>query len=157
MKGSRWAGASAVRSWDVGQIEGAVTKLAKPQTFMNLSGHAVSCLLRKINSESPVEAVGRDFRRSGFAARKDSHSRTRLGRRAQRAEVDHRRDRHERVCAIANRNSTRASDLRSETLCARFVFDEVSGPIVLETIEQSAKAIRTIIRDGALKAMTEFN
>ena len=40
-----------------GQIEGAATKLAKPQTFMNLSGHAVSCLLAKIQSESPVEQL----------------------------------------------------------------------------------------------------
>ena len=29
----------------------------KPQTFMNLSGHAVSCLLAKIESESPVEQL----------------------------------------------------------------------------------------------------
>ncbi len=30
-----------------GEIEGVVTKLVKPQTFMNLSGQAVSCLLAK--------------------------------------------------------------------------------------------------------------
>jgi peptidyl-tRNA hydrolase, PTH1 family len=28
-----------------GEVDGVITKLAKPQTFMNLSGHAVSCLL----------------------------------------------------------------------------------------------------------------
>jgi len=42
----------------------------------------------------------------------------------------------------------------------RFVLDTFSRserPIVEETIEQSAKAIRTIIREGALKAMSEFN
>ena len=33
-----------------GEIEGVVTKLAKPQTFMNLSGGAVSCLLRKLKA-----------------------------------------------------------------------------------------------------------
>ena len=37
-----------------GNIEGSRTKLVKPQTFMNLSGHAVSCLVAKIESESPV-------------------------------------------------------------------------------------------------------
>src|ERR1044072_8099719 len=36
-----------------GNIEGVVTKLAKPQTFMNLSGNAVSCLLRKLENVSP--------------------------------------------------------------------------------------------------------
>ena len=32
-----------------GEVEGVVTKLAKPQTFMNLSGEAVACLLAKEN------------------------------------------------------------------------------------------------------------
>ena len=39
----------------------------------------------------------------------------------------------------------------------RFVLDSFSRserPVVMDTIEQSAKAIRTIIRDGALKAMS---
>ena len=40
-----------------GEIEGAVTKLAKPQTFMNLSGQAVSCLLSKLQTESPIEQL----------------------------------------------------------------------------------------------------
>src|SRR5215468_4176265 len=35
-----------------GEIEGVVTRLAKPQTFMNLSGVAVSCLLRKLESDA---------------------------------------------------------------------------------------------------------
>src|ERR1043166_8626268 len=40
-----------------GRIEGAATRLAKPQTFMNLSGHAVSCLLAKLQSESPIKQL----------------------------------------------------------------------------------------------------
>ncbi|HEX6718931.1 MAG TPA: aminoacyl-tRNA hydrolase, partial [Pyrinomonadaceae bacterium] len=42
----------------------------------------------------------------------------------------------------------------------RFVLDtfaRAERSIVAEMLEQSAKAIRTIIRDGALKAMSEFN
>jgi peptidyl-tRNA hydrolase, PTH1 family len=42
----------------------------------------------------------------------------------------------------------------------RFVLDLFSRTersIIAETLEQSANAIRTIIRDGALKAMAEFN
>ena len=34
-----------------GEIEDELTKLAKPQTFMNLSGHAVSCLLAKAETD----------------------------------------------------------------------------------------------------------
>ena len=37
-----------------GEIEGKVTKLAKPQTFMNLSGQSVSCLLSKLQVDEPV-------------------------------------------------------------------------------------------------------
>ena len=40
-----------------GEIEGVVTKLAKPQTYMNLSGDAVACLLAKLKSESPVNQL----------------------------------------------------------------------------------------------------
>src|SRR6185437_14701488 len=40
-----------------GEIEGTRTKLVKPQTFMNLSGHAVSCLLAKIESEAPINQL----------------------------------------------------------------------------------------------------
>jgi len=42
----------------------------------------------------------------------------------------------------------------------RFVLDTFAKserPLVVETIDQSAEAIRTIIREGALKAMAEFN
>ncbi len=57
-----------------GEIEGVKTKLAKPQTFMNLSGHAVSCLLAKVEERVAGRSVDRDFRRSRFAPREDSHS-----------------------------------------------------------------------------------
>src|SRR5205085_5427468 len=40
-----------------GEVEGVRIKLAKPQTYMNLSGQAVSCLLAKLNVESPVKQL----------------------------------------------------------------------------------------------------
>src|SRR5215218_9167826 len=40
-----------------GEIEGTRTKLAKPQTFMNLSGHAVACLLTKMDSDTPIKQL----------------------------------------------------------------------------------------------------
>ena len=139
-----------------GEIEGVKTKLAKPQTFMNLSGHAVSCLLAKVESESPVDqlivisddlalpfgkirirergsAGGHNGLKSIIAALGTSEFvRLRIG-----IEPEH-----------------PISDAK------RFVLDTFSKserPIVLETIDQGAEAIRTIIRDGALKAMAKFN
>ena len=44
-----------------GEIEGVVTKLAKPLTFMNLSGGAVSCLLRKIESDAPLPQMAKQL------------------------------------------------------------------------------------------------
>jgi len=139
-----------------GEIEGVVTKLAKPQTFMNLSGHAVSCLLAKVRSESPIKqlvVVSDDLalplgkiriRERGTAG---GHN----GLKSIIAEIgtnDFVRLR------IGIQPEHPISDSK------RFVLDSFSRTersIVAETIELSAKAIRTIIRDGALKAMSEFN
>lgn len=139
-----------------GEIEGAVTKLAKPQTFMNLSGHAVSCLLAKVRSESAIKqliVVSDDLalplgkiriRERGTAG---GHN----GLKSIIAEIgtnDFVRLR------IGIQPEHPISDSK------RFVLDSFSRTersIVAETIELSAKAIRTIIRDGALKAMSEFN
>jgi len=139
-----------------GEIEGSRTKLVKPQTFMNLSGHAVSCLVAKIESESPVEqlvvisddlalplgkirirergsAGGHNGLKSIIAALgTDEFVRLRIG-----IQPDH-----------------PISDSK------RFVLDTFSKSeraLVTEVLDQSANAIRTIIRDGALKAMSEFN
>ena len=139
-----------------GEIEGVRTKLAKPHTFMNLSGHAVSCLLAKLKTESPVaqlivisddlalplgkirirergSAGGHNGLKSIIASiGTDEFVRLRIG-----IQPDH-----------------PISDSK------RFVLDTFSRserPIVADVLEQSADAIRTILRDGALKAMAQFN
>ena len=38
-----------------GEVEGVVTKLAKPQTFMNLSGTAVKALVEKYSIEIVID------------------------------------------------------------------------------------------------------
>ena len=139
-----------------GLIEGVVTKLAKPQTFMNLSGGAVSCLLRKVESDAPVKQlvvisddlalpVGKiRIRERGSAGGHnglksiigaigtDEFIRLRIG-----IQPDH---------PLADSK--------------RFVLDTFSKSeqtLVEETLKMSADALRTIIRDGALKAMQQFN
>jgi peptidyl-tRNA hydrolase, PTH1 family len=139
-----------------GQIEGEVTKLAKPQTFMNLSGQAVSCLLAKQKSQPAAahlivisddlalplgkirirergSAGGHNGLKSIIAALgTNEFVRLRIG-----IQPDH-----------------PISDPK------RFVLDSFSRAerqIVEEMIEESARAIRTIIRDGILKAMAEHN
>lgn len=139
-----------------GEIEGAVTKLVKPQTFMNLSGHAVSCLLAKLQSELPVKRL--------VVISDDLALPLGSIRIRERGSAGGHNGLKSIVAAIGTSEFVRLrigiqpehpiSDSR------RFVLDlfsKTERPVVEETIEQSAKAIRTIIRDGVLKAMSEFN
>src|SRR6201988_46340 len=137
-----------------GEIEASVVALAKPQTFMNLSGQAASCLLAKyptvtssqliVISDDLALPLGRiRIRERGSAGGHnglksiiaslgtDEFVRLRIG-----IQPDH-----------------PISDAK------KFVLDEFprsERTVVAELLDQSAKAMRTIIRDGALKAMSEF-
>lgn len=139
-----------------GPIEGDVTKLAKPQTYMNLSGIAVSCLLRKVESNEPVKqlvVISDDLalplgkiriRERGSAG---GHN----GLKSIIAEIGT----NEFIrLRIGIQPDHPISDSK------RFVLDQFSAserPVVEETLEKSVQALRTIIRDGVLKAMMEFN
>lgn len=139
-----------------GMIEGARTKLAKPQTFMNLSGHAVSCLVAKIESGSPLKqlVVISDDLALPFGKIRIRERGTAGGHNGLKS-------------IIASLGTTEFVRLRigiqpehPVSDPKRFVLDSFARserPVVMETIEKSADAIRTIIRDGALKAMGEFN
>ena len=137
-----------------GQIEGTVTRLVKPQTFMNLSGHAVSCLLAKselavqqlvVISDDLALPLGKiRIRERGSAG---GHN----GLKSIIAEVG--TSEFVRL-RIGIQPDHPISDAK------RFVLDQFSAterPLVEETIAKSVQAVRTIIRDGALKAMMEFN
>jgi len=139
-----------------GPIEGVVTKLAKPQTFMNLSGIAVRCLLGKLESDEQVKqlvVISDDLalplgtiriRERGSAG---GHN----GLKSIIAEVG--TDEFMRL-RIGIQPEHPIADSK------RFVLDTFSrseSALVDETLERAAAAIRTLIRDGALKAMAEFN
>ena len=139
-----------------GNVEGVKTKLAKPQTYMNLSGGAVSCLLRKIESDLPVKQlvvisddlalpVGKiRIRERGSAG---GHN----GLKSIIAEIG--TDEFVRV-RIGIQPEHPLADAK------RFVLDSFARsewPVVEEVLETGANALRVIIRDGALKAMQQFN
>jgi peptidyl-tRNA hydrolase, PTH1 family len=137
-----------------GEVEGKVTKLAKLQTFMNLSGQAVSCLLAKDDAAIERLVVISDdlalplgtirIRERGSAG---GHN----GLKSIIAEIG--TDEFIRL-RIGIQPEHPISDAK------RFVLDQFSAterPIVEETLAKSVQAVRTIIRDGVLKAMTEFN
>jgi PTH1 family peptidyl-tRNA hydrolase len=138
------------------QFEGVDVLLVKPQTYMNLSGQTVSCLLAKDSSIDPKRElivisddlalpVGKiRIRERGSAGGhnglksiisvvgSDDFIRLRIG-----IQPDH---------PIADSK--------------KFVLDpfpKAERALVTDAIDQSAIAIRMIIREGALKAMSEFN
>ena len=139
-----------------GEVEGVKTKLAKPQTFMNLSGEAVSCLLRRIETDEPVKqlvVISDDLalplgkiriRERGSAG---GHN----GLKSIIADIG--TDEFVRV-RIGIQPEHPVSDAK------RFVLDSFARsewPVVEEVLEMGASALRVIIRDGALKAMQQFN
>ena len=139
-----------------GEIEGVAVKLVKPQTFMNLSGEAVFCLLAKSKLERPGSdlivisddlalpwgkirirergsAGGHNGLKSIIAALgTDEFVRVRIG-----IQPEH-----------------PVSDAK------RFVLDlipKAQRPDLSKIIEHGTEAVRAIIKHGALKAMTEHN
>jgi peptidyl-tRNA hydrolase, PTH1 family len=139
-----------------GQLEGKSVKLIKPQTFMNLSGEAVSCFAAKHHLELPAatllvlsddlalpigtirirergSAGGHNGLKSIIGALGTSDFiRLRMGIHPDHPIADSRR-------FVLNRFASSEQD------------------VVDEMVEKAAKAVRTIVRDGALKAMREFN
>ena len=139
-----------------GEIEGVRTKLAKPQTYMNLSGDAVACLLAKLKSESPVNQL--------IVISDDLALPLGKIRIRERGSAGGHNGLKSIIAALGTNEFVRLRiGIQPEhpiSDAKRFVLDSFARserPIVLETLDQSAKAIRTIIRDGALKAMAEFN
>jgi PTH1 family peptidyl-tRNA hydrolase len=123
---------------------------------MNLSGHAVSCLLAKVQTESPITqlvVISDDLalRLGTIRIRERGSAGGHNGLKSIIASIGT----HEFVrLRIGIQPDHPISDPK------RFVLDLFSRServVVEETLEQSAKAIRTVIRDGALKAMSEFN
>ena len=139
-----------------GEVEAVKTKLAKPQTFMNLSGGAVFCLLRKLETVEPVKqlvVISDDLalplgkiriRERGSAG---GHN----GLKSIIADIG--TDEFVRV-RIGIQPEHPIADPK------RFVLDDFARsewPVVEEVLETGASALRVIIKDGVLKAMQQFN
>lgn len=139
-----------------GRIEDVATKLAKPQTFMNVSGQAVSCLLSKLQTEEPIKQL--------IVISDDLALPLGTIRVRERGSAGGHNGLKSIIAATGTNEFVRLrigilpehpiSDTKQFVLDA---FPRSERTVVAEVLEQSAKAIRTIIRDGALKAMSEFN
>ena len=139
-----------------GEIEGCAVRLVKPQTYMNLSGEAVACLFARHKLAEPGEnlivisddlalPLGKIRIRARGSAGGHNGLKSIIG-------------------AIRTNEFTRLRiGIQPEHPISdskRFVLDSfpsATRPAVAEVLEKSVEAIRAILRDGVLKAMTVYN
>jgi PTH1 family peptidyl-tRNA hydrolase len=139
-----------------GRIEGCAVKLVKPQTYMNLSGEAVACLLRKhklsdpgvnlivISDDLALPVGNLRIRARGSAG----------GHNGLKSIIGSTGTNEFTRLRIGIQPEHPISDAK------RFVLDSfpVAGrPVIAETLERCVAALHTILRDGVLQAMTEYN
>jgi PTH1 family peptidyl-tRNA hydrolase len=139
-----------------GEIEGCRAKLVKPQTYMNLSGEAVACLVAKHKLGQPGEnliVISDDlalpFGKIRIRARGSAGGHNGL---------------KSIIQALGTNEFTRLrigiQPAHPITDSKRFVLDSFPRGARLEVdkiLERSAEALHAILRDGVLKAMTEYN
>ena len=139
-----------------GEIEGCAVKLVKPQTYMNLSGEAVACLFARHKLAEPgdnliviSDDLALPFGRTRIRARGSAGGHNGL---------------KSIIGAIGTNEFTRLRiGIQPEHPISdskRVVLDSFPGatrPAVAEVLERSVEAIRAILRDGVLKAMTVYN
>jgi PTH1 family peptidyl-tRNA hydrolase len=138
-------------------IEGQAVKLVKPQTYMNLSGESVGCLLRKhgvteaenrrliVISDDLALPLGKiRIRERGSAG----------GHNGLKSIIATLGDNEFVRLRIGIQPEHPLEDTRGFVLNS---FPRAERPIVEEVLERSAEAVRSILRDGVLKAMATFN
>ena len=139
-----------------GEVEGSAVKLVKPQTYMNLSGDAVSCLLAKLKTETPVGAL--------LVISDDLALPWGTIRIRERGSAGGHNGLKSIIAATGTNEFVRLRiGIQPEhpiSDAKRFVLDvipKVQRPDLETIVEHGAEAVRAIIRDGALKAMTVYN
>lgn len=136
------------------EIENQTVELVKPQTFMNVSGEAVNCLLKKeIRSREKLIVIADDLALP-------------LGKirlRPKGSAGGHNGLKSISECLkspdyIRLRIGIQPEHPIGET--AHFVLDDFSKTefeLIEKVLEQSAQAIRAVLSDGVEKAMAKFN
>jgi PTH1 family peptidyl-tRNA hydrolase len=139
-----------------GEIEGSIAKLVKPQTFMNLSGEAIACLVAKHKLAPPGEkliVISDDLALPLGKIRIRAHG-SAGGHNGLKSIIESLGTNEFTRVRIGIQPDHPINDTR------RFVLDTFSRASRVEVekiLEKSADAVRTILRDGVLKAMSSYN
>ena len=139
-----------------GEVEGVTAKLVKPQTYMNLSGEAVGCLVAKHKLMSPYDnlIVIVDDLALPFGAIRIRARGTAGGHNGLKSIISVLGTNEFTRLRIGIQPDHPISDSK------RFVLDSFSRatrPEVEKVLATSAAAVCAILRDGVLRAMTEYN
>ncbi|HEX5706794.1 MAG TPA: aminoacyl-tRNA hydrolase [Pyrinomonadaceae bacterium] len=138
------------------EIEGRAVELVKPQTYMNLSGESVACLLRKrsgLTTSRDLVVISDDIAIpfGTLRLRPSGSSGGQKGLKSIIAALG--TDEFQRL-----RIGIRPEHPVSDT--SRFVlenFPKAQRDEVEKVLERAAEALRSIIRDGIDKAMSQYN
>jgi PTH1 family peptidyl-tRNA hydrolase len=139
-----------------GEIADRDVKLIKPQTFMNLSGETVSCLVSKHQLQEPGRQliVISDDLALPFGKIRIRERGSAGGHNGLKSIIAHLGTNE----FVRLRIGIQPEHLLNDT--KRFVLDtfpRTARAEVEKVIDRSADALHTIIRDGVLQAMTEYN
>lgn len=136
------------------EIGGQIVELVKPQTFMNLSGESVNCLVKKPNrgfekliviTDDLALPVGKiRFRPKGSDG----------GQNGLKSIINCLKTNEFIRLRIGIQPEHKLSSMRNFVLEN---FSKSEAAIIEEVLGKSADAIRTVIRDGIEKAMAQFN
>ena len=135
-------------------IEGETVELAKPQTFMNLSGEAVSCLLSKEGRGIEKLIVISDDLALPFGSIRLRPKGTHGGQNGLRSIID-RMGTNEfirlRIGIMPEHPISNTKNFVLEN------FSKGETETVKEVLDRAADAVRAVISDGIEKAMARFN
>lgn len=137
-----------------GEIDNQTVELAKPQTYMNLSGEAVKCLLGKNGRSLETMVVISDDLALPFETIRVRPSGSHGGHNGLRSIIDQVGTQDFRRLRIGIMPDHPLADAKG------FVLDRFSkgdAEAVENTLQRAADAVETLIRDGIDAAMAKYN
>ena len=136
------------------EIENQKAELVKPQTFMNLSGEAISCFLKKENRSAKKLIVVSDDLALPLGAIRLRAKGSAGGHNGLKSIIQCLRTEEFIRLRIGIQPEHPLRDTKDFVLEN---FSKTDYETVEKVLEQSAKAIRAVLSNGIEKAMAEFN
>jgi PTH1 family peptidyl-tRNA hydrolase len=133
------------------ELEGERVELVKPQTYMNLSGEAVSCLLSKEGRASQSLIVISDDLALPFGTIRLRPRGSAGGHNGLKSIIAALKAEEFARLRIGIKPEHPVSDTR------RYVLEEFPKREREKVLARGAEAIRTVVRDGIEKAMQQYN